>query len=86
VYILELHPYEDYGERKYMKGLHMVAFLLVVVGALNWGLVGLLNMNLVTLLVGSWPMLEKLVYILVGVSGVYLLVTHKADCKICSKM
>ena len=75
-----------YGERTYMKGLHMVTFLLVVVGALNWGLVGLLNLNLVTVLVGSIPTAEKLVYILVGLSAVYLLVTHKSDCKTCAKM
>lgn len=65
------------------KGLHMVAFLLTVVGALNWGLIGLLNLNLVTVLLGSWPMLEKLIYILVGLSAVYLIATHKKDCKTC---
>ncbi len=75
-----------HGERTYMKGLHMVTFLLVIVGALNWGLVGLLNLNLVTVLVGSIPTAEKLVYILVGLSAVYLLVTHKSDCKTCIKM
>ena len=64
----------------------MITFLLVVVGALNWGLVGLFGFNLVTALVGTWPMVEKLVYVLVGASGVWLLVTHKTDCKICSKM
>ncbi len=67
------------------KLLHMVTFLLMVVGALNWGLVGLLNVNLVSMVVGSWPTLEKLVYILVGVSAVYVLATHMNDCKICSK-
>ena len=69
-----------------MKSLHMVAFLLVVVGAINWGLVGLFNLNLVMALLGSAPVLEKLVYILVGASAVYVLLTHKGDCKICSKM
>jgi uncharacterized membrane protein YuzA (DUF378 family) len=69
----------------YMKVLHMVAFLLVVVGALNWGLVGLFNLNLVSLLVGSVPMVEKVVYVLVGLSAVYLLATHMKDCKTCSK-
>ena len=62
----------------------MVTFILVVVGALNWGLVGALDFNLVNMLLGAWPMVEKLVYILVGLSAVYLLVTHKSDCKICS--
>lgn len=67
-----------------MKMLHMVAFLLTVVGAVNWGLVGLLEFNLVTAVVGSIAGAEKVVYILVGASAVYLLVTHKKDCKICA--
>lgn len=67
-----------------MKMLHMVAFLLLVVGGLNWGLVGLFDFNLVTMLLGSMPVLEKLVYILVGASAVYIAATHKSDCKICS--
>lgn len=60
-----------------MKTVKMVAFVLVLVGALNWGLVALLNYNLVALLLGSWPTLEKLTYILVGASAVYVGATHK---------
>lgn len=67
-----------------MKLVHVVAFVLTVVGALNWGLLALFNLNLVTMLVGEMPMLEKLVYVLVGASGLYLLLTHQADCKVCS--
>ncbi len=63
--------------------LHMVAFSLVIVGALNWGLVGLMNLNLVSMLLGSWPMLVQVVYILVGVSAVYIALTHVSDCKEC---
>ena len=71
-----------------MKWLHMVSFMLVVVGALNWGLVGLgnlmgSNLNLVGMLFGSMPMLESLVYVLVGLAAVYEVVTHKASCKVC---
>lgn len=69
-----------------MKLIHAVTFLLVIVGALNWGLVGLLNFNLVKMVLGSWPTVETLVYVLVGASAVYLLATHKNDCKICAKM
>ncbi len=51
--------------------------LLVVVGAVNWGLVGLggflgQNLNVVNLLLGSWPSVEWIVYILVGLSGLGL--------------
>lgn len=42
---------------------------LVIVGAINWGLVGLIDFNLVTFLFGSWPWLVTLVYGLVGLSG-----------------
>ena len=66
-----------------MKYLHMVAFLLLVVGGLNWGLVGLFNFNLVTMLLGSMPMVERVVYILVGLSTVYIAATHMKDCKTC---
>jgi len=69
-----------------MKNLHFVVFPLAVIGAFNWGLVGLFNYNLVNALLGSLPGLEKLVYILVGVSGAVLVATHKNDCKVCSKM
>ncbi|MCL5003889.1 MAG: DUF378 domain-containing protein [Patescibacteria group bacterium] len=67
------------------KLLHMVAFVLVIVGALNWGLVGLFNFNLVMALLGTWPTVEALVYILVGLSALYLVATHMNDCKTCGK-
>ncbi len=68
-----------------MKALHMVTFTLVVIGALNWGLVGLFGFNLVSAILGSVSGLERLVYILVGLSAVYIGATHMSDCKICSK-
>lgn len=66
-----------------MKVLHMIAYILLFIGGLNWGLIGLFHWNLVMMLFGAWPMLESLIYILVGVSTVYLIFTHKADCKVC---
>lgn len=66
-----------------MKALHMLAFILVVVGALNWGLVGVADFNLVNKIFGSWEMIERIVYILVGLSAVYLALTHKQECKYC---
>lgn len=68
-----------------MKELHMVAFALVIVGAVNWGLVGLFNYNLVNMLLGSMPSIEKLVYVLIGASAVYLAATHMSECKVCKK-
>ena len=68
-----------------MKALHMVAFVLLVVGGLNWGLVGLFKYNLVESLLGMDSGLTMLVYVLVGVSALYIGLTHMGDCKACSK-
>lgn len=54
------------------KTLNMLAMLLLVIGGLNWGLVGLLNMNLVTALFGSMDVLPTLIYALIGASAVYI--------------
>ena len=53
-----------------MKRLDVIAAILVVIGALNWGLVGLFGFNLVVALFGT-TVLTNIVYILVGLSGVY---------------
>lgn len=55
--------------------LWLVAFVLVVVGALNWGLVGLAQFDLVaTLFGGSAAVISRVVYSLVGIAGVLLVV------------
>lgn len=67
------------------KSLHMVAWILLVVGGLNWLLVAF-DWNLVEALLGSWPSVVKLVYILVGLSALLELFTHKKGCRHCSAM
>jgi len=64
-----------------MKAVGMLSVILVVVGAVNWGLVGLgmllgQNLNLVNLLVGSIPTLEAVVYLIVGVAGLVVAYAH----------
>jgi len=71
-----------------MKTTHMIAWILVMIGGLNWLLIGLggffgANWNVVNLILGSWPQVEWLVYILVGLSAVYEIVKHKQNCKVC---
>lgn len=56
-----------------MKTLRVLALLLVVIGAINWGLIGLLNFNLVAFLFGSASMISAIVYSLVGLAGLYAL-------------
>ncbi|MGH4119560.1 DUF378 domain-containing protein [Clostridium sp.] len=51
-----------------------LSFIFVLVGALNWGLLGLLNFNLVSFIFGSVPFLARAVYILVGLSAVNIIV------------
>lgn len=62
-----------------MKTVEMIGMLLVIVGALNWGLVGLgmllgggMSWNVVNMILGSWPMVEAVVYVLVGLSGLWM--------------
>ncbi|MBW2968909.1 DUF378 domain-containing protein [Candidatus Woesearchaeota archaeon] len=56
-----------------MNVLDWIAFVLVVIGAVNWGLVGIGNWNLVDMIFGSITILAKIIYILVGISGLYLI-------------
>lgn len=56
-----------------MKTLAQVAFILTIIGGINWGLVGLLDLNLVTAVLGTSESLVKIVYILIGASAVYVL-------------
>jgi len=72
-----------------MKSLHMVAWVLVMIGGINWLLIGIggfigADWNVVHLILGSLPTIEWLVYILVGLSAVYEIVKHKNNCKECS--
>jgi len=50
-----------------------IAFILIIVGAINWGLIGLFGLNLVTLIFDTIPILLRIVNILVGISGLYMI-------------
>lgn len=54
-----------------MVALITIALILVIIGAINWGLVGLFNFNLVSAIFGERTALSKMVYLLVGIAGVY---------------
>lgn len=54
-----------------MKKMDVLAAILLVVGGLNWGLVGLLNFDLVATLLGDMTALSRGVYALVGVAAIY---------------
>jgi len=61
-----------------MKPIDVVAAVLLVVGGLNWGLVGLLNVDLVAALFGAGSILSRIVYVLVGLAAVYQAVTVRS--------
>lgn len=67
-----------------MKFIKMLSMILVIVGALNWGLVGLFGFNLVTALFGEM-FLAKLIYVLVGLAGVHQLIALFTCGSCCNK-
>lgn len=67
----------------------MTAWILVIIGGLNWLLVGLGgffggNWDVVALLLGSWPVVQWLVYIVIGLAAVYEIFTHRKNCRTCT--
>ena len=56
-----------------MKTLDYIALILVVIGAINWGLIGFFNFDLVKAIFGSMTLITRIIYALVGVSGLYAL-------------
>ena len=54
------------------KFLQYFALTIAVIGAVNWGLIGFFNLNLVSLLFGSMSWISRIIYGLVGICGLYL--------------
>ncbi len=52
-----------------MEILQKICLVLTIIGAINWGLIGLLDFNLVSFLFGEMTMLSRIVYSLVGIAG-----------------
>ncbi len=53
--------------------LDWIAFVLVIIGGLNWGLVGVAKLDVVALLLGFLPVVQNIVYFLVGLAAAYLI-------------
>lgn len=54
-----------------MKIIDKIVLVLVVIGAINWGLIGIFNFNLVDAIFGAMSILSRIIYILVGISGLW---------------
>ena len=64
-----------------MQIIQKLALVLVIIGAINWGLVGLFDFNLVDTLFGVESIISKIIYILVGISGIIDISLLFYDCK-----
>lgn len=66
-----------------MKLLKKVSYILLLIGGLNWGLVGLFQFDLVEKVLGDMTMASRLVYVLVGISALCIIFTH-CKCRNCN--
>jgi uncharacterized protein len=57
-----------------MYALHVIAFILLIVGGLNWGLVGLVNFNIVERIFSHIPAIARIIFVIVGLAGIYAIV------------
>jgi uncharacterized membrane protein YuzA (DUF378 family) len=64
--------------------LHKITFLLLVIGGLNWLLVGAIGWDVGMLFGGQGAMISRVVYILVGLSALHQVFGHKSTCKECT--
>ena len=55
------------------KPLDYLVLLLVIIGAINWGLIGFFQFNLVSFLFGEMTLLSRIVYAVVGIAGLYMI-------------
>jgi len=66
-----------------MKALHTIAFILVIIGGLNWLVAGIANWDIGLLFGDVGNTISRVVYIVIGVAAIYLVLTHKKSCKDC---
>lgn len=55
------------------KAIDWIALVLVIIGAINWGLVGIFNVNLVSAIFGEMSIVSRIIYSLVGISGIWMI-------------
>ena len=58
-------------EENNMKIVDKIALVLIIIGAINWGLVGIFNFNLVDAIFGTMSVISRIIYALVGISGLW---------------
>lgn len=68
------------------KSMHMVSFILLVVGGLNWLIYGIWGTDVGAWIGGMMTTQARVIYILVGLAAIYEIATHKGRCKECDAM
>jgi len=63
--------------------MHKLAFVLLVIGGLNWLLLGIFSWEIGQIFGGMSAVISRIIYILVGLAAVYELFTHKSMCQAC---
>lgn len=54
-----------------MKVIDTIALILVIIGAIVWGVIGIFNFNIVDAIFGTMSIVSRIIYILVGISGIW---------------
>ena len=54
--------------------LDIVCLILIIIGAINWGLIGFFNFDLVSVIFGNMSMITRIIFAVVGLAGIYSLV------------
>lgn len=64
--------------------LHIVTFILLIIGGLNWLVLGLFGWEIGVLFGGQMELVSRVIYVLVGLAAVYEIFTHKTNCRACT--
>ena len=54
--------------------LDVVSLILIIIGAINWGLIGFFNLDLISMIFGTMSMITRTIFAVVGIAGIYSLV------------
>jgi uncharacterized membrane protein YuzA (DUF378 family) len=65
------NKYKRKVKEEKMKVIDKIALVLIIIGAINWGLIGFFNFNLVAVIFGEMTWISRVIYALVGISGLW---------------
>ena len=69
---------------KRIKYIKKIPYVLVLIGALNWGVYGIVGFDIVDMMIGNIPMIARIIYVLIGLSALYGIINTSVFCR-CKK-